>query len=330
MGARRDEARGGGLDEVLASLAEGLRAIAVLLWAVHAVRRSRSCSTRSARPTRRSAPRRSARGSLAADRRARAAVPQAAVIDSHTHLDSCEPPDDELVAAAREAGLTRILTVGMDRESGRAALAAAEHVRRGVRGDRPPPQRDDGRRPTPTSTTSRCWRAHERCVAIGETGLDYLPRPRAARRPGARVSRSRSSSRVSWQAADHPHASRRRRHDRDARAPTPTGSRSSCTASRCPIAWRVRRSAAGGSRSPATSPTRRPATSPRPRRAAPADRLLVETDAPVPVAAGRAQAAQPARLRRPHSAVRRAAAAGRPTRSSTRWSTRNAATLFWW
>jgi Tat protein secretion system quality control protein TatD with DNase activity len=48
------------------------------------------------------------------------------VIDSHTHLDSCAPPNDELVRAAVDAGVNRILTVGMDGESCRSALAAAE------------------------------------------------------------------------------------------------------------------------------------------------------------------------------------------------------------
>lgn len=48
------------------------------------------------------------------------------MIDSHTHLDSCAPDNDELVAAARAAGVTRLLTVGMDEASNRTALAAAE------------------------------------------------------------------------------------------------------------------------------------------------------------------------------------------------------------
>jgi TatD DNase family protein len=48
------------------------------------------------------------------------------VIDSHTHLDMCEPPDAELVARAAEAGVTRIVTVGTTSASCRAALAAAE------------------------------------------------------------------------------------------------------------------------------------------------------------------------------------------------------------
>ena len=48
------------------------------------------------------------------------------MIDSHTHLDMCEPPDAELVARASEAGVTRIVTVGTTGASCRAALAAAE------------------------------------------------------------------------------------------------------------------------------------------------------------------------------------------------------------
>jgi Tat protein secretion system quality control protein TatD with DNase activity len=48
------------------------------------------------------------------------------VIDSHTHLHLCEPPDAELVEAAAEAGVTRMLTVGIDGASCRQALATAE------------------------------------------------------------------------------------------------------------------------------------------------------------------------------------------------------------
>ncbi len=101
------------------------------------------------------------------------------MIDSHTHLDSCEPPNDELVAAAREAGLTRILTVGMDRESGRTALAAAgafDEVFAAI-----------GRHPNATTGVTDAdlddvalLARDERCVAIGETGLDYY-RDRAPR-----------------------------------------------------------------------------------------------------------------------------------------------------
>ena len=47
------------------------------------------------------------------------------MIDSHTHLFLCEQPDAELVEAAREAGVRRMLNVGLGRLQ-RAAIAAAE------------------------------------------------------------------------------------------------------------------------------------------------------------------------------------------------------------
>jgi TatD DNase family protein len=93
-----------------------------------------------------------------------------AVIDSHTHLHLCEPPDAELVAAAAEAGVTRILTVGIDDESCAAALAAA-HAHPGVFAA-------IGRHPNSAGgdfdvERLRPFAADPRCVAIGETGFDY-------------------------------------------------------------------------------------------------------------------------------------------------------------
>jgi TatD DNase family protein len=94
------------------------------------------------------------------------------VIDSHTHLDLCEPPDAELVAAAEAAGVSRILTVGIDGASCRAALAAAE--------DFPQVFAAIGRHPSSAHgfddadlAELEALAAHERCMAIGETGLDF-------------------------------------------------------------------------------------------------------------------------------------------------------------
>ncbi|CAB4933431.1 unannotated protein [freshwater metagenome] len=94
------------------------------------------------------------------------------MIDSHTHLDSCAPDNDELVAAARAAGVTRLLTVGMDEASNRTALAAAERF--------PEVFAAVGRHPNAAAGYDAAAQAdleqlatHERCVAIGETGLDY-------------------------------------------------------------------------------------------------------------------------------------------------------------
>ncbi len=91
------------------------------------------------------------------------------MIDSHTHLHLCEPPDDELVAAAAAAGVTRILTVAIDDASCVAALAAA-HAHPAV-------YAAIGRHPNSAAGfdadhLSRSA-ADPRCVAIGETGLDY-------------------------------------------------------------------------------------------------------------------------------------------------------------
>ncbi len=94
------------------------------------------------------------------------------MIDSHTHLDVCEPPTAELVAAAAQAGVTRIVTVGTTGASCRAALAAAE--------DFPQVYAAIGRHPNEATgfddadlAELRALAAHDRCVAIGETGLDY-------------------------------------------------------------------------------------------------------------------------------------------------------------
>ncbi len=94
------------------------------------------------------------------------------MIDSHTHLHLCEPANSELVAAADAVGVTRILTVGIDGASCRASLAAAE--------DFPQVFAAIGRHPNAANgfddadLAELCsLAAHERCVAIGETGLDF-------------------------------------------------------------------------------------------------------------------------------------------------------------
>jgi TatD DNase family protein len=94
------------------------------------------------------------------------------LIDSHTHLNLCEPSDAELVAAATAAGVKRILTVGTEGVSCREALAAAEAF--------PQVYAAIGRHPNAATgfddadlAELRALAEHERCVAIGETGLDF-------------------------------------------------------------------------------------------------------------------------------------------------------------
>ena len=110
------------------------------------------------------------------------------MIDSHTHLDSCEPPNDELVAAAEAAGVERLLTVGIDGASCRSALAAAEAF--------PQVLAAIGRHPNLAHgfddadlAELRALAAHDRCAAIGETGLDYF-RDRAPREDQMRAFRA--------------------------------------------------------------------------------------------------------------------------------------------
>ena len=118
------------------------------------------------------------------------------MIDSHTHLASCEPPDAELVQAASEVGVSRIVTVGMTGVSCRAALAAAEAF--------PQVYAAIGCHPNEATgfddadlTELRALAAHEKCVAIGETGLDYhrdhAPRADQARAFSAQIELARET-----------------------------------------------------------------------------------------------------------------------------------------
>ncbi|HEX3873273.1 MAG TPA: TatD family hydrolase [Solirubrobacteraceae bacterium] len=91
------------------------------------------------------------------------------MVDSHTHLHLCDPPDAELVAAAGEAGVRRILTVAIDDASCAAVLDAA-HAHPSVFAaiGRHPNTADDF-----DVDVLRPFAADPRCVAIGETGFDY-------------------------------------------------------------------------------------------------------------------------------------------------------------
>jgi TatD DNase family protein len=101
------------------------------------------------------------------------------VVDTHTHLGLCEPPDRELVDAARDAGVERLLSVGIDEESNRAAIGAAVA--------HPEVHAAVGCHPnSATGFDDRAAGAIEQLAAesevraIGETGLDFY-RDRAPR-----------------------------------------------------------------------------------------------------------------------------------------------------
>ena len=95
------------------------------------------------------------------------------MIDSHAHLGLCEPTDEQLVSAAAQAGVERILTVGLGEESNAATIATAR-AHRGVRAC-------VGRHPNSAEGFDEgAAAAIERLAgdvevaAVGETGLDYF------------------------------------------------------------------------------------------------------------------------------------------------------------
>jgi TatD DNase family protein len=94
------------------------------------------------------------------------------VIDSHTHLFLCEGEEDGLVEAAEEAGVRRMLNVGLGAETNRTALAAAERHDAvfATAGCHPTTagEFDDDLDAEIAELAGR-----EEVRAIGETGIDY-------------------------------------------------------------------------------------------------------------------------------------------------------------
>jgi len=94
------------------------------------------------------------------------------VVDTHAHLGLCEPAESELVAAAREAGVRRILTVGLGEDTNPVVVESArasEEVFASV-----------GRHPNGASGFDEAAAeaiealcSQEGVVAVGETGLDF-------------------------------------------------------------------------------------------------------------------------------------------------------------
>ena len=117
-------------------------------------------------------------------------------LDSHTHLDMIDLPLSEVVAAARAAGIVRIVTVGTDLESSRwSARCADEHdavyaavaihpndTEAATGPSRLPrdPRAPHAAAPLPSPATAdevlagiEALARLPRVVAVGETGLDY-------------------------------------------------------------------------------------------------------------------------------------------------------------
>jgi TatD DNase family protein len=94
------------------------------------------------------------------------------MIDSHTHLMLCDGSEEELVAAAAEAGVTRMLTIGMGAESNPVAVASAERHEGVFAAVGRHPNDATGFDEATVEEITR-FGAHEGVRAIGETGLDF-------------------------------------------------------------------------------------------------------------------------------------------------------------
>ncbi len=101
------------------------------------------------------------------------------MVDTHCHLDSCEPPDADLVERARAVGVTRIATVGMHGESIRRAVAAANEFDDVVAIVGRHPHHSEGFGDDDLDEIEAAA-ADPLVRAVGETGLDYF-RDRAPR-----------------------------------------------------------------------------------------------------------------------------------------------------
>jgi TatD DNase family protein len=93
------------------------------------------------------------------------------VIDTHAHL---APEDaDAQLARARDAGVTRVIAVATTIEGAREALALAE-TRDGVYASLGVHPHEAGGADATRLDELRELLAHERAVAVGETGLDHF------------------------------------------------------------------------------------------------------------------------------------------------------------
>lgn len=95
------------------------------------------------------------------------------MIDSHTHLFLCERPEGEVVAAAREAGVERMLNVGLEADSNQVAIAAAERYESVFATVGCHPTEAAGFDDARAEAIAQLAAENEKVRAIGETGIDY-------------------------------------------------------------------------------------------------------------------------------------------------------------
>ncbi len=110
------------------------------------------------------------------------------LVDSHCHLDTFDDAEiPEVIARAREAGVERMVTIGVRADQSAAVRSLAERFPEvwGTVGVHP--QRV-GEAPLPTVAELLALADHPRVVGLGESGLDYFydKAPREVQREGFR------------------------------------------------------------------------------------------------------------------------------------------------
>jgi TatD DNase family protein len=95
--------------------------------------------------------------------------------DSHAHLDACAEDPAGIVERAREAGVTRVITIGTGIDSCRAALEIAE-ANAGVYAALGIDPHQAATAEAERIDELRELLAHPKAVAVGETGLDAVRR----------------------------------------------------------------------------------------------------------------------------------------------------------
>jgi TatD DNase family protein len=94
------------------------------------------------------------------------------MIDTHCHLDACEEPAPELIRRAGEAGVNRVLAIGMNSQSCRDAVEAAEELAEVYVSVGRHPHEAQGFDYDGLAELAELA-GHPKVRAIGETGLDY-------------------------------------------------------------------------------------------------------------------------------------------------------------
>ena len=103
-------------------------------------------------------------------------LPEPGAFDSHTHMDIMGLPADGVLAAAREAGISRVVNAGCDLPSSRWGVACAAEYPDAYAAVAIHPNSTaevDDRRDEVLAGLAELA-ASPKVVAIGETGLDYF------------------------------------------------------------------------------------------------------------------------------------------------------------